>query len=500
MSGGLNNLSRYLFAGAGAIGILAASGLSVAKAASLEQLEAQIAELQRQVNEAKAAAAAAQAAAANSGGGGLDLKVKWKGAPEFSSRDGKFKMKVRGRIQADYNSIDQDESITGEGDINAVELRRARLGVEGVLFYNWKYKFEIDFAGDEVAIKDAYIAYANWGPESWKKSEIRVGNQKTYNSLEQLTSSRFITFMERAAFTEAFFLERQIGAAVVAGGHHWSFQTGYYGATVGEEGGIPGQGDFDTDQTAYTVRGTVAPINRDVNGVHQVLHLGGSYRHRDAGSLNECGATRCADDSALYQYRARGADLHLADRFVDTPQFSDEDDMFVLEGAFVWGPFSVQGEYAQLETNGVRPFEDDSLPRVSPTYTGWYVDASWYLTGETRNYKADAGEFGRTKVKRPVWGGSGGWGAWQIAGRYDVLDLSDKGAAMLDAYGCNECGEQETWLIALNWLMTDYTALKFNVTQSKITGSNGGNPAGTGFNKNKGAEISGFGMRAQVDW
>jgi len=52
----------------------------------------------------------------------------------------------------------------------------------------------------------------------------------------------------------------------------------------------------------------------------------------------------------------------------------------------------------------------------------------------------------------------------------------------------------------LNWLMTDYTALKFNVTQSKITGSNGGNPAGTGFNKNKGAEITGFGMRAQVDW
>ena len=28
------------------------------------------------------------------------------------------------------------------------------------------------------------------------------------------------------------------------------------------------------------------------------------------------------------------------------------------------------------------------------------------------------------------------------------------------AYGCSECGEQETWLIGLNWLLTDYTALK----------------------------------------
>ena len=120
----------------------------------------------------------------------------------------------------DYNGIDQDEPITGEGDINAVELRRARLGVEGVVFYDWKYKFEIDFAGDEVAIKDAYVAYANW-IDSIELSEIRAGNQYVYTSLEQITSSRFITFMERAAFQEAFLpsveADRQIGRSRVAG-------------------------------------------------------------------------------------------------------------------------------------------------------------------------------------------------------------------------------------------------------------------------------------------
>src|SRR3989337_2804742 len=119
---GLSKINRYLLAAAGAIGILAAGGIS-AKAATLEQLEAAIADLQQQVKEAKAAAAAAQAAAANAGGNDLDLKVKWKGAPELSSEDGKFKFKVRGRIMTDYNGIDQDESITGEGDISAVELR-----------------------------------------------------------------------------------------------------------------------------------------------------------------------------------------------------------------------------------------------------------------------------------------------------------------------------------------------------------------------------------------
>jgi len=219
-----------------------------------------------------------------------------------------------------------------------------------------------------------------------------------------------------------------------------------------------------------------------------VLHVGGSFRHRDAGTLRECGQVICsADDlNALYQYRARGADLHLADRFVDTPQFGKSDDLFVIEGAFVWGPFSVQGEYAQLEADA-----PSGITTASPTYNGWYIDGSWYLTGETRNYEASTGEFGRTKVKNPVFGGSGGWGAWQIAGRYDVLDLSDKAAAIP---GCSECGEQQTWLIGLNWLLTDYTAIKLNVTQSHITGGK------TAFNKNDGADITGVGVRAQVDW
>jgi phosphate-selective porin OprO/OprP len=524
MIGGLAERSTYLLAGASVIGLLAAA--PEARAQDMQQIQAQINEmqatiqaLQKQVQDAKAQAAAANAAAANAGGSDLDLKVKWKGAPELSSTDGKFSFKVRGRLMTDYNGIDQDEPITGEGDINAVELRRARLGVEGVVYYDWKYKFEIEFAGDAVEIKDAYLAYANWW-DAIDTSEIRIGNQYVYTSLEQVTSSRFITFLERAAFTEAFLpsveADRQIGAAILAGDEHWSFQTGAYGASVGEANDIPGQEEFDDDKLALSVRGTVAPINREVNGVHQVLHFGGSFRHRDAGTLNDCGSEVCLDGdsatsindfstSALFQYRARGADLHLADRFVDTPQFADEDDMFILEAAFVWGPFSMQGEYAETEVTGFRfPLAPDGVTvsnlRVDPTYNGWYVDASLYLTGETRNYLGSEGIFGRTKVKNPVWGGSGGWGAWQIAGRYDVLDLSDKAAAMNAVYGCSECGTQETWLFGLNWLLTDYTALKLQVSQSRITGGNGGNPPGSGFNKNDGADITGVGVRWQVDW
>ena len=152
-----------------------------------------------------------------------------------------------------------------------------------------------------------------------------------------------------------------------------------------------------------------------------------------------------------------------------------------------------------------------SLQTVDPKYDGWYVDASWYLTGETRNYDGSTGVFTRPKVKHPVlWGqGGGGWGAWQIAGRYDVLDLSDQSGNIVgfsgntgsSIVGCTLCGNQETWLIGVNWWLNDYTRLALNVTQSKIEGSTPVNALGSvGANQNKGAEISGVGLRAQVDW
>src|SRR5665648_1251315 len=100
MIGGLQKYSVYLLVGASALGLLAFGG-TAAKAADTAALEAQMRamqaqmrELQRQVSEAKSDAAAAK----GGHGDNLDLKVKWKGAPELSSSDGKFKFKVRGRL------------------------------------------------------------------------------------------------------------------------------------------------------------------------------------------------------------------------------------------------------------------------------------------------------------------------------------------------------------------------------------------------------------------
>lgn len=508
MIGGLSKTSRYLLAGASVIGVLA-SGLAEAKAQNLQEIQAQIdamqatiKSLERQVQDAKAQASAAKSAAAEAGGkSDLDLKVKWRGAPEFSSGDGKFKMKVRGRLHVDYNAIDQDFRVTGRPDVSAAEIRRARLGVEGVLWYDVKYIVEVDFAQDAVSLKDAYAEYTGLA----KDLGLRAGNFKTFNSLDQLNSSNYRTFLETPAFVEAWTIDRQIGAAAIYAKDHFTLSAGIFGPYSNTEE------RWLEDVKTGSARITVAPINREVNGVNQVVHFGASWRGREqaeflrSGSNGPDGGVTNPLNDQLFQYRARGADLHLADRFVSTPAIFDRDNFWGLEFLAIWKSFHVQAEYSQLEAE-VSPLFQGS----DPTYTGWYVDAGWFLTGETLPY--NKGVFGRPKVKNPVvWSKGGGWGAWQLAGRYDVLDLTDKATTLQGApvtiggvtvnNACTNCGEQTTWIVAVNWWLNDYSRIQFQYGESEIEGGNASLVSNLdGYNRNDGATIKGFGTRVQVDW
>jgi phosphate-selective porin OprO/OprP len=118
--------SRCALASLGAVAVLTIGEGAKAEdlksiQSQIEAMQAQIKALQKQVQEAQSQAAAAKSANVSGPKSDPDLKVKWKGAPELSSGDGKFKMKVRGRIEADYNKIDQDTRITSFPDVSATE-------------------------------------------------------------------------------------------------------------------------------------------------------------------------------------------------------------------------------------------------------------------------------------------------------------------------------------------------------------------------------------------
>jgi phosphate-selective porin OprO and OprP len=545
MIGGLKTINRYLLAGAG-IAVLLAVGGGPAHAqdvqqleATMKQMQAQMAALQKQVEEAKAAAAAAQNAAAKSSDGKPDFNVKWKGAPELSSSDGKFSMKVRGRLQVDYEHVDQDTPITTYPDIAATELRRARLGVEGVMWYDWKYLFEVDFAAGNqlVVVKDAYVQYQGW--KIWDTPLIfRVGNFKTPNTFEDLTSDNYVDTMERANFINAWNIDPEIiGGQISYWAPHWGLTGGIFGETPASS---PLVGGFNGDENlVFAARGTVAPINRDVNGTKQVLFFGASVRTRDTG-----------DDQQFLSYKANGADFHLTNAALASGNIGNSDVFWGLESAGLWGPFAIQGEYGHTDVNlpggqfirtSTGKFIGAANPNINPfigvpdpAWNAWYVEASWFFGGH-KTYN-NGGWWDRPVIDHPMFAGSGSWGGLQIVGKYDVIDQGGTGNTPVTSNATNYgatvgacqttklfpttadqqnlalCGDMKTWLIGVNWYPNDHIRFMFNYAESTLgdfpftptfSNSTTGNAVGKnviaqqGFD---GATVRGFGMRAQIDW
>ena len=449
MIGGLRTTSRYLLAGASLIGLMAI-GTPEAKAQNLQEIQAQIDQmqatikaLQKQVQDAKAQASAAQTTADSAKGSDLDLKIKWKGAPELSSGNGKFKMKVRGRVEVDFNQANQDTRITSFPDVSGTELRRARLGVEGVIYYDWKYILEVDFANDAVRVRDAYLEYQGFKIAD-ESLLLRIGNFKTFNTFEEETSANYLDTMERAAFISAWDIDRQIGFGTMYYADHFGLAAGIFGQRFASTQDAPLFAGFTGDEDlTFAARAYATPINRETNGVPQVLHFGGSVRTRHAG-----------DDQPFFAYgnesgnATRAAELRLTNSPVVTGRIGEEDTFWGLEAAGLWGPFSLQGEYAQLDVDlpggsliranppsrtnpatGTTPgllasTANPFLGISDPTFTGWYVEGSWFFGGH-KTYE-DGGRWGRPKINNPMFHGSGGWGALQLVGKYDVLDMSDE--------------------------------------------------------------------------
>lgn len=414
---------------------LAVSGPAIAQ--TTEDLQKQIDALQQQMNEMKAA---------KQKDSGSDIKVKWEPAPKISSADGRFEMNLRGRMHIDANWLKDDHDFM---DVDATQFRTVRLGIEGKAWNNVEYKFEADFAGNEIDLKDAYIGY------DAGVADILVGHFKTQNSLEEQTSSRYTTFMERASITDAFEISRQIGVGAEFGGDNWTAAIGVFkGSSDG--GAESNQGEAISARVTYAV-----PVADDA-----LIHLGASYRYRSAGA-----------DEDNFRYRQR-PHQHLASRFVGTPRVGDKDELFGVELAGVYGPFSMQGEYMVLKSK-----REISAPNLqNPKFDGWYIDASYFITGESRAYKG--GKFNRVKVANPVF--EGGMGAWQVAARYDVINLNDE-----NIFG----GEQKTWIVGVNWHLNDYSRIMLNYSQSDIKDAFAQTNNVNGENK-----VDAFGVRFQVDW
>ncbi len=405
-----------------------------------------------------------------------DWKAFWKDGLNIQSKDGKNKIKAGGRIQVDFANIssprrsfvdqleaEQGNNLVGTGS----EFRRARLFVEGTVYKIVQFKAEYDFTGGNVAFNDVWLGLKDVPGVG----HIRIGHQKEPFSLEQLTSTRFTTFMERG-LPDVFVPARNTGIRL----HNTALKSKRLWWGVGV---FQNADDFGNEFNNYqdwniTARVAGTPFYQDEG--RKLLHLGFGYSHQ----------FRNADQFEL-RYRQR-PEAHITDvRPLDTtaggtPRINANGiDLINPEIALVWGPFSLQGEYIWSFVNASRqynPFDPATnqnlfLKGSNPTFHGGYIYASFFLTGENRNYVLSDAAFGRVKPKRN-FDLEGGWGAWEVAFRYSYLNLNSRvssdpvppapGVARVGVRG----GIENNYTVGVNWYPTPNTRWMLNYIYADI--------------------------------
>ena len=424
--------------------------------AKIELLQAQVEALQASIEQVKSSM--------------TKVTPSWKGGPQFDDKEAGFSFKPKGLLQYDAGYVGFPNGDERRGTVAGLNFgnlgwntraRRLTLGADGTLPGGFRYSAEFNFAQAGVDFEDVLIAY------DFKNSPLtaQVGYFYPFASLETMTSSKYTSFMERAGITDAFSHNRRIGAALTAtdkATDKWTFQAGIFSEEMNNS---------DLNRTGWdaAVRGVFSPTLGNIR-----LHLGANFQHRE---------NKREAQSRNYQVRPM---TQLTDqRFISTGGLSAKgDDVAGLEVAAIMKSFHVaaeaqkawvRGAYTPAEQaailldQGTNTTPNGTALNGNPSFWGGYVEAGFYLTGETRAYKG--GSFGRVKVLHPF--NDGGWGAFQINGRVDYVNLTDdvdSGSASLAAPFYVNGGKQIAYQLSGIWNPTDYVRLMAQYSHINVTG------------------------------
>ncbi len=274
---------------------------------------------------------------------------------------------------------------------NGASVRRARFGVKARLYEKLSAELDIDFAYNEVEIKDLFVNY-----DFNENLSLKIGNFKEPMSMERLTSSRFLLVSERPMPIEAFTDGRKLGVAATAWGKMWWVSGGVFGREIDI---IQKEKNRGNDGYSFTIRGAFSPIvKKDL-----VLHLGvyGSYRVPDEiGSDVKITEFRTFPESRVDRRRFVRCEISRVTHYFTTG----------VELAFKYKKGLIYGEY--IYNNLSRTSFENSK------FNGWYMTASYMIRGEQRDYSPQDAEFSGVKVNQK--GGSIG-----VTARISSIDLND---------------------------------------------------------------------------
>jgi phosphate-selective porin OprO/OprP len=450
------------------------------------------------------------------------LKVFWDPANgvncESAHKD--FRLHIGGRFQDDVVFWDEPGKLRGPGGVGTLEdgtfFRRIRLNLDGVAWeqmeFNMEYAFE-NFGNntgigelDEfwVGIKDMPLL-----------GTIRIGHLKVPQGLEgdMVSSSKDMTFMERASYTDAFY--ENFAPGIWFGNHilddhaTWSYMMyKQEQGTISGGAGFPGAGapngaaivDNNWGQSA---RFTFLPMY--ANEGRCLMHLGVSETYRSAlfpqpgGGVTNSGGNTIVDFSARPEMRDTiGNYTNVGPgnsrRFVDTGALSCNDTSVTgFEFLGISGPLTVQAEWGIAVATSVSAVGAVAIPKQNLAFDGGYLQASYILTGESRGYDRRLGRL-QTNGIRPYTpfflvrdrdgGFCTGLGAIELAARYSYLNLND---------GPVQGGVLGSMSYGVNWYLNNNLKMQFEFLNTNRWNIGAASPAGS-----VSGAVNSFGIRTQI--
>ena len=369
-------------------------------------------------------------------------KITLKDKYSIESQDGQHSLTPIGRIFLDAIRVNKNESTNVT---SGSELRRARLGFEAMLFNNWKAKLEYDFADSSAVLKDGYISYDS--SNDIGKYNVKVGQHHIPFGFATVSSSKYMSFLRRPLFADGpLQTARQLGVAFQLNekSYRWNIIAGWFL-------------DEPHERQTVAVRVTGIPFMTDTK---HMLHIGASFMNSDPNG----------DDVRIRQRLLTHLDTS---RLLDTGSLgTNVKDINSLDFELlgIYGPFYGLIEYVLTNV-------DD--PNGDADFNAWSLEGGWFLTGESKKY--DKAAFGSLSPKNDF--GNGGMGAWELALRYENMDLND---------GIYTGGDADVFTAGINWYPVKN--IRFMADYSQVTD----------FNRishpDDGKEPSALSFRTQVYW
>lgn len=263
-------------------------------------------------------------------------------------------------------------------------IRKAEVSVSGSFNDHWGYSFKLDWL-------TFFAKYSGLGKDTW----LYLGQVIIPFGLENACGSKWSPFLERSLPTYTFSPGYGIGGSYRKVLCDMTFSASLTTVAMDRSRGRGRTGHNENQSLQKTLRITYVPIHEP----NEVWHFGISARYQ---------RLRIHDNVRLRS----GPEINLGNNpnFLRTElQGLNYCSSLGLEFASLLGPFCVQAEL-------IKAFGPSHIISNIQQCTGGYIQVSYILTGESRDYDFKSGTFGRIRPNSCL-------GAWDIAFRSSYLNL-----------------------------------------------------------------------------